>query len=152
MLNYEGEMTNLNRQTQHPMSMDEDEIFGISTSTVSQWDDHVDSVISSAFVSDDNEPDFNYHVSQFAHVLNLQDEMSKYSASIGSCSISNDEKCPLFCDPFTTTTSQLEESLSEILCWMTTSKQWMPSLQHKLLHHLVLKKINSQSFGSYQKN
>ena len=115
MLNYEGEMNDTTRWTQHPMSIDEDDIFDISTSTVSQWDSHVDSVISSAFVSDDDEPDINDHVSQFAHVLNLQGEVSKYSASIGSCSISKDDDCNLFCDPFTTTTSQLEKSLSDIL-------------------------------------
>ena len=96
MLDFEGNMSEMSRRTSHQTVFDEnnsEDHISISMASVkiSDWDNSTDKSISSAFVSppfDTNE--VTNHDSSFCNALNIRTEISKLSASIGSCNISND--------------------------------------------------------------
>ena len=84
MLNYEGEMVSDDRRLSLPMDGDDDahDVFTASSVDCDVFDSHIDAVISSAFVAPDE-------------VLHGRGEISKFAATIGSCTVS-EECCSLF--------------------------------------------------------
>ena len=118
MLDYEGELNDIDRRSNEPMQTnnDGDDVFEISSVSVDSWNSHVDATISSAYVAEEHLDDCTENLDKyFAEALNLRGEISKVQASIGSTTVS-DNPCELFrSDPFVTHMDDLEESLSDLV-------------------------------------
>ena len=117
MLNYEGELNDEDRWTSHRMEVDNEaeDVFLNCSISIDIWDQTVDEHTAGAFIAPPSRPDNTCHVVGLAEAINLRGEISKTSASIGSCSVGTKSQCPIFMEPFTTDVSTLEASLSEIL-------------------------------------
>ena len=117
MLNFEGEMNDVNRRIYLPMQPDDesDNPFELSSVMVEDWNQSIDSNITDAFHADASQNEHHFTPDMhFAESLSLRGEISKMQASLGSTTYS-DAPCSIFRDPFTTTLDQLEESLSDII-------------------------------------
>ena len=112
MLNYEGEITEVERREHHLVDHDFDDA-DIASVTIEAHDNQVDATISSSFCAissrKSNIPDDN-----FVTALNQRTEMSKMMASIGSVSV-DDSPCELFSDPIFGQMEDLESAMHELL-------------------------------------
>ena len=112
MLNYEGDITQENRQGHHLVDHDMDDV-NIASITATAYDHHIDN-------STDN--DYCAHVyttpsnpdSDFASALNKSVEISKMTGSISSVT-KNDTPCELFYDPIMGQLEELEGNICDIL-------------------------------------
>ena len=100
MLNYEGDMVSKDRRLSLPMKLDDEahDVFAVSSVTSDVLGSLIDAVIPSALVA----PDEVLHGKRgmndddgFAQALSLRGEISKFAATIGSCTVS-EECCSLF--------------------------------------------------------
>ena len=101
MLNYEGEIVGDERRLNLPMETDDEEakdVFEAAAISADAYESHVDATISSVFVANDNfisDTGHVYDADGLSEALSLRGEISKFAATIGSCTIS-DECCSLF--------------------------------------------------------
>lgn len=109
------------------------ELFGASSVSSDTYESHVDAIISSVFVADDNFISENEHandVDGLSRALSLRKEISKFAANIGSCTIS-DNNCSLFAteiDSIHDTISRLihPDSLHEMQCSVSSLNAGKP--------------------------
>jgi len=81
MLDFKGEISEKSRWLRDPQIFDDtEEIPTLSSVTVEQWNERIDSNISSAYSVDDAKKMEN----NFASAINLRGELSSFGASIGS--------------------------------------------------------------------
>ena len=101
MLNYEGENVSDDRRLNLQMETDGDEarkVFEASAISADAYESHVDATISSVFVANDNyisDTGHVYDADGLSKALSLKGEISKFAATIGTCTIS-EESCSLF--------------------------------------------------------
>ena len=117
MTNFEGELQDPIRRSNIQMNIDDEasEIFELAAVKTDDFEAYIDAQISVTYASeshdinnDEDTIDLNDH---FAQALSLRGEISKFGASIGSCSISHTSDCSLFLTPSTTTLDDLESHL-----------------------------------------
>jgi len=81
ILDFKGEISEKGRWLRDPQIFDKIEEFStVSSVTVDQWNKHIDSDISSAYIVDNADIMGN----DFASAINLRGELSSFGASIGS--------------------------------------------------------------------
>ena len=117
MLNYEGEMNDVDRWTSHSMEIEDEaeNVFLNCYVAMNDWNRAVDESVEASFIAPTPNPNNTCHVAALSEVMSLRGELSKMSASIGSCNMGFDDNCPIFAKPFTTDVNSLEASLSDIL-------------------------------------
>ena len=118
MLDYGSEMSHPKRRSIIPMQVEEEEkdVFEWASVSAKKWREAIDTNISSAFANIFyNDKDSRNEDEDFAEALSVRVEITKLFASIGSCSIANDNaQCPLFDGPSTTNIENLEAIISSI--------------------------------------
>ena len=85
----------------------EEDMYELLHVTADEWNKNIDINLLSVFVSNNHDDVINNLDRDFSSALNLKGEASKFTASIGSCNVSEDP-CGLFDDPIFTTLYELE--------------------------------------------
>ena len=118
MLDYEGNMSEIRRRSNHHVVFDEDDNLELANVSHTAWESNIDMNLSAAFAVPPTVTEYNNPSSdvEFCNTLNMRAEISKVSASIGSCNISN-EPCPLFdmSKPSISKWDAIEETLKQAL-------------------------------------
>jgi hypothetical protein len=111
MLTYDGDLSSANRRNNYEMESEDlaNDVFELASVTASQWNECIDINISNAHISESQTDN------TFGSALSLRGEISKFSASIGSCNISSASSCPLFEGPTTSSIDKLESMLQEVI-------------------------------------
>lgn len=97
ILDFKGITTEMFKQSSHQAVFedgdgDPDALISMATFQTSAWNNSIDSTISFAFISSPYEFDNDINLETgFCNALNLRGEISKFSASIGSCNICSDD-------------------------------------------------------------
>ena len=120
MLDFEGNMSEPSRRTSHQVVFEDDDddmvdlACAMANITTTDWETNVNSNISSAFAVSLPSKQYTSPSSDvaFCKSINLRGEISKVSASIGSCNV-DDGPCPLF-DMESPTISKWEEMESTL--------------------------------------
>ena len=120
MTNFDGELQDPIRRSNIQMNIENEssEVFELAAITSQALETHIDAQISVTYASiseDDSNSDLIHYQSDFSRALSLRGEISKFGASIGSCTISQTQQCSLFEQPTSTTLDDLESHLKDVI-------------------------------------
>jgi hypothetical protein len=121
MTNYEGEIEPKSRRLNLLMETEDEanETYELATVTAAEFESHIDNQISiteDTFTFKHDSPQAHNHSDgDFADALLLRAEISKFGASIGSCTLSSKDSCSIFTTPATASFNDLETLIKDMV-------------------------------------